>query len=219
MTLGHLIWWSVSGQASITLDALDSVLADTGVPVPSRPLPIDVFRRLTGEAKKTYPLEIHTLEITVAKVESKTDSMLVRHMVGTVKSNAGVVQTVRKLGDVAFYKPPRGQQSKARMRVLPDAEWPHETADFVAYLHAEYRRGVQGTVDAQGIRRVVRNYLANQGAIYLDGPYFITSDAPYEALRPLFGLLGKDSNVHVVPLPDTPEQQAWLAEHTIEVTT
>lgn len=212
---GHLVLWKVAESSELSHDTLAEILAGTDVPVPNRPLPIDAFRRLSS-AKKAYPLDQGTLEITLATVESKSDKVLSRHLVGTVRNDAGVTQTIRKLGDVAFYKPPRGQHSKARMRIVTHAPYPHQAADFAAHLRSEYERAAKGgALDAQSIRRLVRGYLTQRGAVYLDGPYF-TPD-PCEALRGIFTTLGGSSFMHTVPLPDTAEQRAFVARFAEEV--
>lgn len=210
--LGHLIWWRV-GEIELDHDTLAGLLEGTGVSGPPRPNPADVFRRVTGkEVLKSYPLETDTLECTLAPVESKTDSVLMRHMVGTVKNSAGVVQLVRKIGDVAFYRPPRRQPSKARLRVVPGSDlYPSQAEDFARFVRAEYDNGVKGALDGQAIRRVVRLILAEEQAVYLGGTYFVEHLQQGEVLRALFERLGDDSFMHVVKLEDTPEhrQVVW----------
>lgn len=213
---GHLVWWKVAEHSELDHDTLTRILAGTAAPIPARPLPIDVFRRLNS-AKRSYPVGELTLDLTLAAVESKSEKVIARHIVGTVHNDAGVNQEIQKLGDVAFYRPPRGQNSKARLRVVPlvQTAYRQEAADFAAYLRAEYERGIKGALDAQALRRVVRGYLARRGAIYLDGPYFMQTTC--EDLAGLFAALGGSSFMHTVPLPDTPEQRAFVARFTEEV--
>jgi len=213
--MGHLVWWKVTNGVDMDFDQLTALLAGTGIDPPNhRPVPIDVFRRVSG-LTRTYPLEgDDTLELMLAKVESKVTSMMSRHMVATVRNGAGVVQVVRKVGDVAFYKPPRRQHSKARLRVIagggPHAE---HAQDFAQYVRAEYDRGVKGAVDSQAIRRLIRTHLATHGAVYLDGPYFIENEEQCAGLESLFSALGEGSFMHVVPLLDTPKQREFVTRH------
>lgn len=216
--LGHLMWWRVVGDVELDFDTLGSLLAGTGLAPNHRPVPADVFRRVCG-LTKVHPLgDDRTVELSLAPVESKVPSMVVRHMVATVRNDANVVQSAVKVGDVAFYKPPRGQHSKARLRVVPaTAQYRDQAEDFARYIRAEYDKGVKGALDSQAIRRVIRTHLANQDAIYLDGPYFIKDESQCAGLEGLFDALGEASFMHVVPLLDTPAQREFLARHTPKV--
>lgn len=214
--LGYLLWWKVAMNVDIGHDTVSTLLKGTGATLPSRPIPVDVFRRLTTDLKKTYPLDgDRSLEMSLAPVDSHNDSMMLRHLVGTVRNSGNVVVWVGKVGDAAFYKPPRGQHSKARLRVLANASsYTDQGEDFANLIRAEYQRGVRGALDSQAIRRVVRSCLAHHKAVYLDGPYFTENGIQCEALGPLFDALGKDSFMHTVPLVDTPAQRAFLTEHS-----
>lgn len=214
--LGHLVWWKVAGEVNLDFDTLGSLLAGTGVAPNHRPVPADVFRRVCG-LTRAYPLEDRTVELSLAAVDSKVPSMYVRHLVATVRSEGNDVQFV-KVGDVAFYKPPRGQHSKARLRVVPaTAQYREQAEDFARYLRTEYDKGVKGAVDSQAIRRAIRLHLANQEAIYLDGPYYIKDESQCADLEGLFDALGEGSFMHVVPLLDTPKQREFLARRTPKV--
>lgn len=208
--LGHLMWWKVS-DLTLDQDALYQALVDTKLGATHRPSPIDVFRRITREMKGTYPLEGgDTLEIAAVHVDASSDKMLTRHLVGTVTNDRGVVQAIRKVGDATFYKPPRGQHSKARLRIVAMGPFPREAEIFASQMRTAYDEGVQGFVTGQAVRQLVRKYLAKQGAIYLGGPYFIERPEQAEALVPIFKALGERSFMHIVPLVDTPEQREFL---------
>lgn len=222
--LGYLMWWKIVGQVDMTFDDLAGLVADTEAVPHHRPIPADVFRRICGMTK-AYPLDSPpsplgsgaTLEMSLHKVDAKVSSMMARHMVATVRNDANVVQAVAKAGDLAFYKPPRGQHSKARLRVVAlGGPYAEQASDFARDIRAEYDRGVKGAVDSQAVRRVIRAYLAAQGAIYLDGPYFMKDEAQCAGLERLFSALGGGSFMHVVPLLDSPEQRAFVERYTEE---
>jgi hypothetical protein len=212
--LGYLLWWKV-GSGTTHAD-VEAALGSTDIPLPTRPLPHDVFRRVTGNAQLNFDVEAGDLELTAVPVDSTSDKMLVRHIVGTVRDNRGVTQLIRKCGDVAFYYPPRGKNSKARMRVAPMVpleDWAQPVQDFARHLQAEYEHGIKGGLDGQAVRRLIRAHLARQGALYLDGPYFVKLDALPSTelpLRHLFATLGKDSFMHAVPLPDEDRHREFL---------
>lgn len=210
--LGHLLWWKIAEGVELDYDTLGELLKGTGVGGPARPLPVDVFRRVTGpDVKRFYTWEGGTVEVTLAPVDSRNEQMLQRHIVGTVKNSAGVVQSIKKMGDVAFYKPPRNQHSKARMRVVPGvALFPGFAQDFAHFVRSEYDKGLQGALNGQAVRRVVRACLADQKAVHLGGPYFIEHLRLGDTLRGLFERLGEDSFMHVVQLEDLPAHRELL---------
>ena len=210
--LGNLTWWKIY-DTDMPHQVLCSTLGDDTVSAPAQPLPVDVFRRVTGSRiKKIYALEDSAnLEITLATVDARGDTLLLRHMVGTLRNKRGATVKISKLGDVAFHKPPRGHPTQWRLRVVPGSEFPDQTADFAADLRASYDRGVKGSLDAQALRRVVRSHLSKMGATYLEGPYLLDTKVDYSPLERLFQALGPDGFMHTVPLVDTPQQRAFIA--------
>lgn len=208
--LGHLLLWRVGGEVNVDYDTLTKVLKDTGITLPPKPLPVDVFRRLSS-LTRTYPIpdSSDVIECSLATVDSKNDNLLLRHIVTSVKHD-GIALRHTKGGDVAFYFPPRGQWSKARMRVLTGGEYPEQAEQFGQVIREQYDKGVKGALEAQTIRRLVRTYLAERKALYLEGPYFIEYANSVSGLKPLFDLLGEDSYLHSLPVPDTPQQRAFL---------
>lgn len=209
--LGHLLWWRV-GEVNLTHEDLERVLKGTGIPVPARPIPIDVFRKMTTTTKALYTLERGLdLECTIAPVASTSDKMLVHHMVGTLK-RGNVTEMVRKLGEVVFYKPPRGQHSKSRLRIVPQPPgmWGKEVDAFVALLRQQYDEGVKGALDGQAIRRIVRAHLAAREVRYVDGPYFFENRNQVAELEPLFSALLDDSFIFDVPIEDTERNRAFI---------
>lgn len=218
--LGNLIWWKVVDDIGLDHHRLTELLAGTDIGVPAAPIPIDVFRRLSN-VKRTFPLSNDestrersgVLECTLATVESRNPSMLVRHMVGTVKRD-GMVRSIDRIGDVAFYKPPRGKHSKARMRIVVGKQHQEAAQQYAGLLRETYERGVKGALDSQAVRRVVRGYLAEHGAVYLDGPYFCEQESVIQALSTLFSSIEEGgSHMHTVPLVDTPAQRAFIDRH------
>lgn len=210
--LGHLLWWKV-GAVDLTHADLAEALKDTGVEAPKRPIPVDVFRKMTSTAKAVYTLdEGLDLECTIAKVDSGNDKMLVHHLVGTLKRGQ-VTEKVRKIGEIVFYKPPKGQHSKARLRVVPQppGRWEKEVAAFVTSLRQQYSEGIKGALDGQAIRRLVRAHLAKTGVVYVDGPYFFESRDQVAELEPLFAALGDNSFIMDIPILDNERNRAFLA--------
>ena len=219
--LGYLLWWKV-GEVNLDHDQLEQALAGTDIPLPARPIPHDVFRRITGSASAKFDLADadagDTLELTLVPIDSRSDKMLLRHLVGTHKSQTGTPRVVRKVGDVAFYYPPRGKNSKARMRVtlVPSIieQWQQGVTEFAEHLRQAYAQGVKGVLDGQAIRRLIRAHLAKHKALYLDGPYFLQDKDLGEVTAPLvtlFEALGEDSYMHHVPLPDRHRDKEYLA--------
>lgn len=206
--LGYAAWWSV-GAVSIPRAQAEALLGDLqlAVPPPKEILPHDAFRRLTSEMRRTYPLEDAEVELTLHNAPGP-DTMMVRHIVRTVTSG-GIVRSADKVGDCAFYRPPRGQNHRARMRVtvfpeaLPDRG---EVEEFAAALRAEYDRALT-MLDAQAIRRLVRNFLRSAGALYASGVYLLREETHVQALEDLFQVLGPECEFHAVPLTDDPRSQ------------
>lgn len=211
--IGQLVWWGV-GSPTIDGHELQALLAAVGVSVPPpKPIvPADAFRRLTGDSKRSYTLgtgEKVTLDLHPARSQQ---TMLVRHIVRTVK-RGNVVVAADRVGDCAFYKPPKGQNERARMRVTPHP--PEGAVDqrqieaFCSELREEYRRALT-FLDPQAIRRLVRQYLSTVHALYLDGPYFLPEDEDAERLCDLLERIGGGSTCHVVPVVDDQRRRAMV---------
>lgn len=209
-TLGTLIWWSVGG-VDLTYDDLEQALAGSGVSRPARPIPVDVFRRLmTTEHRVT---DEGGLDLTYAfhEVGSASAKMLTYHLVGTQRVD-GVKVKVQRVGEIVFYKPPRGEHSKARIRIVPGSfpdEWAETARDWIGWMRSTYHDGVAGALDGQAVRRIVRGYLASAGSVYVGGPYFHHSER-LGGLEALFERLGSDSFWHEVPVPDDEYQRTFL---------
>lgn len=207
--LGYLTWWTVR-NGEVTVDQAQRLMTELGidVPPPKQILPIDAFRRLTGEARRTYDLEdgqVCTLDLHKAVAQ---ETMLVRHIVRTTKNAQGVTNDVKRVGDVAFYKPPRGKHSKARMRVTVHARDPH-VESFGDELRREYDRALNH-LDPQAVRRLVRQFLTAKRALYIDGPYFLSAEEHAIQLRELIHRLGSGV-CHVLPVADTPAAREIVA--------
>lgn len=212
--LGYLVWWTV-GSPVVKIPDAERMLTELGfaIPPPKPVLPIDAFRRLTGEYSNAYSLDDErTVSLELHKANSQ-HTMLVRHIVRTVKKKNGVVETVTKVGDCAFYKPPRGQNHRARMRVtvfpeaLPDRQ---QVETFANGLRTEYDRALH-YLDPQAFRRLVRQYLGSVHALYLSGPYFLREESHTTPLVELFGHLGGGSRCQVVPVVDDPPRREMLS--------
>lgn len=209
--LGHLVWWTVGSPTVRAADA-DRLLGGLGITARPNPvLPIDAFRRLTGEHRSRYRLDEADVSLDLHAAKSQ-HTMLVRHIVRTVRRD-GVTQRVQKVGDCAFYRPPRGQHHRARMRVtvfpeaLPDRP---QVEAFAAELRTEYDRALSH-LDPQAWRRLLRAYLAEVGAVCLDGPYAVPAADDAERLVRLLDMLGGDSRGYTVPLVDDEPRRQLLA--------
>jgi hypothetical protein len=208
--IGYLTWTHVVGS-EVTLDAVEDLL--DGVELPARPIPIDVFRRVTG-TQSTSRHALDDLEVVLSAVKAKSpDTMVVRDLVMTVAKD-GVTQSISRVGTAVFYKPPRNDHGKARMRVETHAveqSFREVVANYVQGLRETYERGCAGHLDEQAVRRLVRRHLISHNALYLGGPYFTLEAEAVDALRPLFSRLSTDSVFHTVPMPDRPEDRELLA--------
>lgn len=205
MSIGYLFWWRV-GSVALTHDELEAALAPSGAKMPTRPIPVDVYRRLT---RRTWADTGLTLSLEPVKASTK---LIHHHIVATVRE-AGAVQEVLKVGEATFYVPPRQQHSKARARFATVPSPFIEASDqFVQELRHEYDKGVKGSVDGQTVRRAIRSVLGSEHfALYLDGPYFTTTLAPVKMLQGLFDLLGEDSLLHAVPIDASPANAQLIA--------
>lgn len=212
--LGQLVWWSV-GAPQVRAEDVEAMLAELGmvIPPPNPIVPIDAFRRLTGGQRREYRLatgEEVTIDLHVAKSRS---TMLARSIVRTVRQG-GIAVAIDKVGDCAFYKPPRGQNERAQMKVrllpnpeLPDAE---QLEQFANDLRQEYRRALT-YLDPQALRRLVRQHLAVSHALLLQkGPYFLPRSEDAEALAELLHRFGGGSQCLIFPVVDDEERRSII---------
>jgi hypothetical protein len=216
--LGQLIWWTI-GTPTLPAEQVKALIAEVGmeVPPPNPIVPVDAFRRMTGAARMEYNLDealIVTLDLHKAKSQS---TMLARHIVRTVRDQDGIVKDIKKVGDCAFYKPPRGQAERARIRVTVFPEGFEDRAQIEAFgesLRTGYNTALTH-FDPQALRRVVRQYLTRVHALHLSGPYFMPSTPAAERLQEFVGHLGGGSNCWIAPLVDDLPRRVMLRE-TIE---
>lgn len=208
--LGYLTWAHVAGS-DVSLDAVTGLL--DGVELPAMPLPIDVFRRITGsQATNRYTVGDEDVILSAVKVKSP-DGMAVRDLVMTVSDSKGVAKSITRVGTAVFYKPPPNEHGKARLRLEKHAVeqgYDDVVAAYVEGLRHKYETGVAGQLDNQAVRRLVRRHLANKKALYLGGPYFTLELEAVTPLRPLFDLLGPESVLHSVPMPNRTEDRLLL---------
>ncbi len=205
MSLGHLVWWRVA-DTSMDADTATAVAEKLDIKPPIRPAPVDVFRKLAGtdyarrQGHTTERLQLHPAE--------SQHTMLVRHIVKHVYRN-GVPQAHDRVGEAVFYKPPRQQPSKARLRVTmndPNDEW---LAPYGDKLRAEYAHGLT-RFDEQGVRRLVRAYLNRVHALLVDGVYFLREQEHADNMMWLFEQLGGDCRCHCVTVDKGSELQPML---------
>jgi hypothetical protein len=129
-------------------------------------------------------------------------------MVRSVYDADGLPVAHEKVGDVVFYKPPRGRPSKARVRVSALASGP-DVEEFARRMREEYDNAL-GAVDAQGVRRLIRAHLAAHHAIHVGGPYLLPSEVGLDSLRMFIAGLGGGSTIHSVPVVDNAEQRRFV---------
>lgn len=204
--LGHLVWWRVVG-ASLNLATAEE--ADLGLDLPSRPLPHDVYRRVTGNATMTFTLVEDEATLSCAPVKSTSAKVIDRDIVLTSVTPSGKPWVV---GHATFYYPPRGKNSKARFRVSTTRKDIPELQQFASQLREDWVTGLGGLLDEQGIRRLARTHVLKRG-LYLDGPYFVRDEETVAPLRLLFTLLEGEGDcfVHSTPMVDTPENRTFLS--------
>lgn len=203
MTLGYLVWWRVA-DTTLDQDTATAIAEKLGIPAPSRPAPIDEFRKLAG-ANFARRIGDDTTRVELHPVESQK-TMLVRHIVAHTtrasrKASGAVPVSHERVGEAVFYRPPRGKQSKARLRVTmdnPDDEW---LAQYADQLRQEYHHGLNA-FDAQGVRRLVRSYLTKVLALHIDGVYFLREQEHADQLEWLFEQLGGDCRCHRIDMAD-----------------
>lgn len=215
--LGYLAWWGVSDVRLTTTDA-ERMVAELRLDVapPRPPAPIDVFRRLVT-VEHTYPgfwrdgTEECMVHLGLHTVESPSDSMMVKHIVMT-KKVGNVTKYIDRVGEVAFYKPPRGQASRARIRTQvengPTAD--PEVTSYAKMLHDRYDLWLD-SIDDQGARRLVRAFLKSVDARYLNGVYVLPGVGHAAQLEAMIGRLGGSSYCHTAPLVDNEIAREMLA--------
>lgn len=210
--LGYLAWWGVSDVRLTPTDA-EQMMSELGleIPPPKPPAPVDVFRRLGTEQRVfpgTWREEEAEVTLSLHPVESQK-TMLVRHVVETVRQK-GIVRSMDYLGEVAFYKPPKGQPSKARMRAQVSDPRP-EVQSYVAHLRDYYAASLT-SIDDQGGRRLIRSFLRSIDAAYLNGVYVLPGVGQAGQLEAMIGRLGGASYCHIAPLVDTPSTRAMFSQ-------
>jgi hypothetical protein len=180
--------------------------------MPAAPIPIDVFRRLST-VSETYDLEDERTVLLDLHTAKSQNTMLVRHIVRTVRTD-GVVESATRVGEAAFYRPPKGKPERARMRVTVYPEGLEDAPQIEAFgdrLRVEYRRGLEA-LDPQAVRRLVRAYLSQVGAVYMNGPYFLTELADVERLEKLLDIVGGGSTAMTIPVVDDEPRRRLIAE-------
>ncbi len=206
MSLGYLVWWRVA-DTMLDQDTATAIADKLGIPAPARPIPVDVFRRLAG-TDFARRVRHDTTRVELHPAKSQT-TMLVRHIV-THTYRKGVPLAHERVGEAVFYKPPRKQPWKARMRVTmdnPEDDW---LAKYAEQLRVEYQRGLNA-FDAQGVRRLVRAYLSRVHALLIDGVYFLREPEHVDNFTWLFEQLGGDCRCHAVTVDRGSELQPMLA--------
>lgn len=205
--LGYVTWWTV-GEPTITDGELREHVMELmpEVKPPAAILPQDAFRRMTGEAgvrRYTGSDDGIVRELSLQEV-SAPKSMMSRAILLTLTKD-GRRQSVDRVGDVVFYRPPRNEHHKARIRVtavqgLAGSE--RQLFDLYANgVRAEYDRALHH-LNGQAVRRIVRAYLAAIEAELLGGPYLVTSRADVERLHELLDRVGNASCRYVAVSDD-----------------
>lgn len=218
--IGTVVWWSI-GVATVTDAELRAAVEQylPGTAPPAAVLPVDAFRRLTGPsgAQAEYVLvgqldkPVQEAELSLLKAKSQK-TMLVRALVRTVRED-GVNKNVTKVGDVVFYKPPRNEHHRARLRVTLQADGlPDEDLikGFAEELRREYDTALS-TMDAQAVRRLVRAYLSNVHALPLGGPYFVPDEGSAKRLVEFLQHIGGNKTI-TLPVVDVPEARLLIMD-------
>lgn len=216
MTLGNLFWYK-AGEPTVTTTELLKHAESIGMDVsllPRQILPVDVFRRMTGtsglSAKYTVDPYSVRLEIQPGK---DTQKMLSRVVTRSCLVGTRVVDRIEVI-DFVFYHPPRGEIARSRIRTTPRnlAELPDrdKIERFARELRDEYHRGLE-FLDAQGVRRLVRSYLAGHDAVSIGNVYFLPPGPAAGHLCRLLEVVG-NSRGYTMEIADTPDHTALIEE-------
>lgn len=199
--LGYLVWWRV-GAASLPARDLPTLVPQLGftVPPPAPGSPTDAFRKLAGEESVRPQPDGTVVTVSLHRTNTSDAAREVRHIVRTVRKDKAV-QTSERVGDVVFYRAPKGEPSKARFRAQATSSDP-QVKTYASWLRHEYQARLD-TLDSQGIRRLIRAHLAEVNALSIDGPYFVQKREHVEPLMRLFTSLNDDCSIYWLPLAET----------------
>lgn len=218
--LGQLVWWKV-GDPQVNGGDLTSLLQRLGIDVPA-PKPsqgVDVFRRLTS-AKRKYTYDLpggRTGELTVHLVNSRQPEVLRRDLVHRILDDKGVALDIWKAGDATFIKPKAGSRQRGQMKVrvaaLPtDLDEARAGVEYFAdQLRKDYVTGLNH-LDPQGVRRLVRAYLASVGAVHIAGTYFVPELRHADTLAALLDQLGGGCKAWMATVADEPRIRQHIHE-------
>lgn len=191
-SIGYLTWWKVGTPRLYreqVKDLIETHQMDLRVPRPVHPG--HALRRLT-DTSLTYQLNDQvSIRLELKPADAHGDQM-VRHLVRIARAG-GVVRDELKLADLVVTKhtalDARGRSRFLVNRVpglrLQDEE---QIAGHIQSLRTAYADQMAGWIDAQGLRRLVRELLANRHALLLgDGLYFVphTTSLPQMVDRPM----------------------------------
>ena len=206
--IGFLFWYSL-GEHTVTMSMLRQHMQEIGMDLTAAPkaiLPIDVFRRLTGTRGQyaTYTLDDTKSVRLGLRPARETNTLISRAVTRTILEDGKPVDR-SQVGEFVFYRPPRGEPERSRVRLtfrdianLPDKD---KVERFGTALRDEYSNG-KDHLDPQALRRVVRAYLTLRHALLIDKVYFIPDVDTVSHLHQLIDHVG-GSRAWSIPIDDT----------------
>lgn len=217
--LGLVVVYSVS-EVNHPYAQLEADLAAAGLSshIPSKPSAPDIFRRTSKALQKNRlpTADDDVLVNIMVRDVADDDDEIVRRLVCEVVDKGSRQLGYGEVYEFTFVKENRKLGRLAGLTVRRIGVSPHPIADELADgLVQEYNR-LTGTVNADGIRRIITNVLAGAHAVSLrpgGGCSFADrSEAGTIAALEQFAGHIEGTVVHAIPLVDDPKQRQNLLE-------
>lgn len=234
--LGYVTWFTVA-NAAVEPAVLESTFNTLGIDKAFLPKPInaaDSFRTATNPK---------TVSVTYDIDDDRSVTLLVRPVAGKDAIYRHVVREVQHRGKkmleydqgnvvakLTYVHPAtKGKVGATKLILQPPIERPAELMTdestlwqaFVDDIRSEYE-SLRKAYRSQALRAVVRALLDDMGALRLKpGVYFVAPERQPELsqLRGLVASFSAASSVHLLPVPDVPEQRQELAARFEEAAT
>lgn len=217
--LGLMVVFSVS-EVTVPYDQLEADLTRLGLAqhIPGRPGAADIFRRASKALQTTKPQPIPNepdkfVNVMIRDLANNEDE-IVRRMVCEVVDKANRQLGYEETWEFTFTKANRKLHRSDSLEVRRVGPSPHPYADELADgLVRDYNR-LTGTVNGDGIRRVISNVLEATHAVSLrpgGGCWFADrSEATTIASLERFASTVAGTQVHTIPLIDDTKQRENL---------
>lgn len=226
--LGSVLWFAIDGSdealpvSGEQLAAWFAELEFDPVFLPRATLSIDAFRSASSNLSARYLVGPREVTLGVRQTTSN-GGQVTRQVERTEVDETGKVHTTR-VAQLQFFRPRRvaggrvkGSETIATMihRGLQGRDRDEVTA-LVDRFKSRYEAFCRQT-SVPAIRVMLRHMLARHDGVLLrsaGGGYFLPAhrDADVTRLRELTHRIGERIRVHVMPMPDTPEQLELVTE-------